>query len=464
MGFRTARPELRTHYVNRGYLGNQILNARLVPVVQVEEFLLLDILLATRMTIMNLGCRHVERKHKVPIDKTYGEQATRGSPKMKFTRLAALAAFVAAPALAGQGVADNEIVIGSVSDLSGPFAAFGAPAVRAAQMHFAMVNAAGGVHGRKIRFVVEDSSYQMPKALQGYNKLVNRDKVFAMLLSLGTPMNIAGFKLTTPKNIPNVFPMSSARQILSEPVRLRFAGASFYYDELRQAARYMAKEHRVAKLCTMYIPTDFGKEIKAGLVDEAGENAALTYVSETAHKPDEADFVGSLQKLKAAGCEMIGLALTIRQTISVVGTAKKLGLAELKFVGSSAGFHTLIAKVPGGVTEGLFAAAGWSDLAARATAREPAAFIAAYKKATGKPPGTGALLGYAGAVGFTRALEKAGRDLTVDSFVEAMESLNYYDPILDNRISYSAADHQGADEIVFSVVEDGNWKEIARFK
>ena len=59
MGFRTARPKLRTHYVNRGYLGNQILNARLVPVVQVEEFLLLDILLATRMTIMNLGCRHV---------------------------------------------------------------------------------------------------------------------------------------------------------------------------------------------------------------------------------------------------------------------------------------------------------------------------------------------------------------------------------------------------------------------
>ncbi|MDE0173783.1 MAG: ABC transporter substrate-binding protein, partial [Defluviicoccus sp.] len=155
---------------------------------------------------------------------------------MKFARLAALATFLAVPALAGQGVGDKEVVIGSVSDLSGPFAAFGAPAVRAAQMHFTAVNAAGGVHGRKIRFVVEDSSYQMPKALQGYNKLVNRDKVFAMLLSLGTPMNIAGYKLMTPKNIPNVFPLSSARQILSEPIRLRFAGASFYYDELRQAA------------------------------------------------------------------------------------------------------------------------------------------------------------------------------------------------------------------------------------
>ena len=383
---------------------------------------------------------------------------------MRISRLIALAAFAATPAFAGQGVSDTEVVIGSVSDLSGPFAAFGAPSIKSAQMHFAAVNAAGGIHGRKIRFVVEDSSYQMPKALQGYNKLVNRDKVFAMLLSLGTPMNIAGFKLTTPKDIPNVFPMSSARQMLSEPRRLRFAGASFYYDELRQAARYMAKNHGVARLCTMYIPTDFGKEIKAALVDEGKANAALAFVAETAHKPDEADFVGSLQKLKAAGCGMIGLALTVRQTITVVGTAKKLGLSGIKFVGSSGAFHTVVAKVPGGVTEGLYAAAGWSDLAARAGREKEAAFIAAYGKAHGEFPGTGALLGYAGAVGFTMALEKAGRDLTVDGFLKAMESLDYYDPYLDAQVSYSADDHQGADSIVLSVVEKGGWKEVARLK
>lgn len=383
---------------------------------------------------------------------------------MRVSKLIALAAFAATPALAGQGVSDTEIVIGSVSDLSGPFAAFGAPSVKAAQMHFNAVNAAGGVHGRKIRFVVEDSGYQMPKALQGYNKLVNRDKVFAMLLSLGTPMNLAGFKLTTPKNIPNVFPMSSARQMLSEPTRLRFAGASFYYDELRQASRYMAEKQGVSKICAMYIPTDFGKEIKAALVDEAGANAALSYASETAHKPDEKNFVGSLQKLNAAGCQMIGLALTVQQTIAVVATAKKLGLAGLKFVGSSGAFHTVVAKVPGGITEGLYAAAGWSDLAARADREEAAAFIGAYTKAHGKFPGTGALLGYAGAVGLTIALEKAGRDLDVDGFLKSMESLDYYDPYLDSQVSYGPDDHQGADAIVLSVVKGGDWKELARFK
>ena len=187
---------------------------------------------------------------------------------MRYLRAIALALLVSVPAHAGQGVSDDEIVIGSVNDLSGPFAAFGAPAVAAAQMYFDEVNAAGGIHGRTIRFVVEDMGYQMPKAIQAYNKLINRDQVFAMLLSLGTPMNIAGFELLTPKNIPNVSPLSAARQLLSDPVRLKFAGVSFYYDELRQASRYMNANHGVSNLCAMIIPTDFGKEIQAALTEE----------------------------------------------------------------------------------------------------------------------------------------------------------------------------------------------------
>ena len=374
------------------------------------------------------------------------------------------AALLGAPALADQGVSDDEIVIGSVGDLSGPFSAYGAPAVAAAQMHFEDVNAAGGIHGRKIRFVVEDSGYQMPKAIQAYNKLINRDKVFAMLLSLGTPMNIAGFKLTTPKNIPNVMPLSAARQMLDEPIRLRFAGSASYYDQLRLASRYMIDNRGISKACAMYVPSDFGKEIQEAVREEAGANPALTYVAETTHKLDESDFVGSLQKLNSEGCEMIALALGVRQLITVVATAKKLGLAHITFVGSSGAFHSMLAEVPGGVTEGLFAAAGWADLAARAEEAEPAAFIAAYKKSFGEFPSTGALLGYSGATGFTRALETAGRDLTVESFLKAMESLDYFDPITGNHVNYSADDHQGSDATILSVIEGGRWKEVARLK
>ena len=376
----------------------------------------------------------------------------------------AVSALAVSPAFGDQGVSDDEIVVGSVSDLSGIFSAFGAPAMSAAQMHFNEVNAAGGIHGRKVRFVVEDSGYQMPKAMQAYNKLINRDKVFAMLLSLGTPMNIAGMKLMTPKNIPNITPLSAARQMLDEPIRLRFVGSASYHDQTRLAARYLAEQHGISEACTMFIPSDFGKEIEEAMREEAASNPALEYATETTHKPDDADFVGSLQKLNAEGCELIGLALGIRQIITVLGTAKKLGLAHLRFLGSSGAFHTVLAKVPGGVTEGLYATSGWVDLAARASEPAPAAFIAAYLKEFGEFPSTGAMLGYFGATGFTRALEAAGRDLTVDRFLEAMESLDYYDPLSDNHVNYSADDHQGSDKTILSVVEGEAWKVVARLE
>src|SRR5690606_30748781 len=79
-----------------------------------------------------------------------------------------LAAGMASTSLA-QGVSDTEILIGSNGDLSGVFAPFNVQAIKAAQQYFDEVNAAGGVHGRKIKFIVEDHGYQVPKAVQNFN-------------------------------------------------------------------------------------------------------------------------------------------------------------------------------------------------------------------------------------------------------------------------------------------------------
>ena len=84
-----------------------------------------------------------------------------------------------------RGVTDTEIKLGGMHDLSGVFAAFSSPAVQVANDMFDEVNAEGGIHGRKIRYIVEDHAYQVPKATQAVNKLVTRDEVFAMLMSLG---------------------------------------------------------------------------------------------------------------------------------------------------------------------------------------------------------------------------------------------------------------------------------------
>ena len=381
--------------------------------------------------------------------------------KKTATAVAAVLAMTSA-AMADQGVTDTEVLIGSNQDMSGIFAAFGAPAMTAAQLYFDKINAAGGVHGRQIKLVVEDHAYQMPKAMSGLNKLVNSDKVFAMMSSLGTPMNIASFPLLESKGIPNISPLTAARQMIEPPSDIKYAGTSSYYDQMVAAVEYMKAEEGINNVCAMIIPSDFGLEILEGAQD-AAKGLDIPFLAETKHKPDELDFVGTLSKLKSDGCELITIALGVRQVITAVATAKKIGWTDVKFLGASASFHTAIAKVPGGVTEGFYAAAGWSDMVARMGNPVVAEFVKEYTEATGEAfPGTGALLGRAAAETVVRGLEAAGRDLTHASFQAGMESLEYRDEISDTDVKYGPGDHLGADAIIISKVVGGDWQEIAR--
>ncbi|MEM9010676.1 MAG: ABC transporter substrate-binding protein [Pseudomonadota bacterium] len=375
---------------------------------------------------------------------------------------AAAAALAATPALAQtRGVTDTEIRVGGAHDMSGIFAGFSVPAVQAANLVFERVNEAGGVHGRQIRYIVEDHGYQVPRAVQAVNKLVNRDEIFAMLLSLGTPHNLAAFRVLDAEGIPNVSPLSAARQMLQDPIDLKFAGTASYYDAVRAAVGYMVEGEGSTQLCSMYIPSDFGKEIYEATVDEA-EERGIAFASETTHKPDETDYTGALGKLRDDGCDLVTIALGLRATITAVATAKQLGWDDVNFLVSSAGFHTAVAKVPGGVTEGLFAGAGWQDLESRLDVPEVQEFVAAWNEATGEDfPGTGALLGYSAADTFVRALEAAGPDLTVESFKAAMESLDFADVVAGNHVDYGPGDHVGAEEIFISRIENGSWTLVA---
>ena len=114
-----------------------------------------------------------------------------------------------APAIARaatRGVSDSEIIIGCMADLSGVTAVQGVNNADGMRMAFDEVNAKGGVNGRKIRFIVEDKEYTVPKAVQAMNKLLNRDNIFFAVGNGGTPMNDAVMPAMFEKNVPNVFP------------------------------------------------------------------------------------------------------------------------------------------------------------------------------------------------------------------------------------------------------------------
>ncbi|MCS5682595.1 MAG: ABC transporter substrate-binding protein, partial [Acidimicrobiales bacterium] len=150
------------------------------------------------------------------------------------------------------GVSDHEIVIGAHTDLSGSIAIWGVGSMNGARMRFDEVNAAGGIHGRQIRFVVEDTQYQVPRAIQAANKLIHRDKIFAMLLALGTPTNNAVMAQQFKAGVPNLFPLTGARSMVEPFQELMFTQRGIYYDEIRAAVKYFVEEQDKKSICVVY--------------------------------------------------------------------------------------------------------------------------------------------------------------------------------------------------------------------
>ena len=141
-----------------------------------------------------------------------------------------------------RGVTDSEIKLGGMHDLSGVFAAFSSPAVQVANEMFDEVNAEGGIHGRKIRYIVEDHAYQVPKATQAINKLVSRDEVFAALMNLGTPHNLAAFPVMDSNNVPSILPLALSRPMETEgDFSRRFVFGPSYYEGVLKGASWMAE-------------------------------------------------------------------------------------------------------------------------------------------------------------------------------------------------------------------------------
>src|SRR5262245_62881603 len=179
----------------------------------------------------------------------------------KLTTIVAVAALaaVATPASAQtRGVTKTEIVLGMHTDLSGVAATYGVSSSNAVKMRFDEVNEKGGVHGRKIKLIVEDTQYQVPRAVQAGTKLINRDHIFAMVAPLGTPMNNALFKDQFEANVPNLFPLSAARSMYEPFHKLKFYPSASYVDQIRAGVQYFVSKKGKKALCVMYQDTDFG--------------------------------------------------------------------------------------------------------------------------------------------------------------------------------------------------------------
>ncbi|NOU07681.1 MAG: ABC transporter substrate-binding protein, partial [Hyphomicrobiaceae bacterium] len=109
-----------------------------------------------------------------------------------------------------QGISADEIVIGTHQDLSGPIKGWGVAVANGMKLAVEEVNAAGGIHGRKLKLILEDSGYDPKKAVLATQKMIEKDKIFVNLGPMGSPTVLAAQDITLDAGVPQLFPLTAA--------------------------------------------------------------------------------------------------------------------------------------------------------------------------------------------------------------------------------------------------------------
>jgi len=360
-----------------------------------------------------------------------------------------------------QGISDDEILFGMHTDLSGPASMIGKQSADGANMRFDEFNEAGGAYGRKVKFIVEDHQYTVPRAVQAANKLLKRDKIAFMLGSLGTPQNNAVLTDQLSMNVPNLFPLTAARSMFEPFHELKFTSGSTYYDQIRTGIKYLVENNNRSNVCVLYEDTDFGQEIVDGVKDQL-DKMNMTLVETASAKPTDTDFTAQIKKLNNAGCDLVALGTIVRTTILPFMKANEMNWKDVDFVSTSASYFTVVAEQPNGAMNGLYCLNSvifpYYD-----TANEiEKEWWDKFKEIYGKDPNTGALYGYIFADIAIEAINRAGEDLTIDSFVEAMETLNNFeDPLKTGAVTFSDTQRQGTNISYFFQVQNERFEVIS---
>ncbi len=387
---------------------------------------------------------------------------------MKLKTLATCAA-IAAVALVttqvhaqSQGVTKDEILIGSIQDLSGPIAGFGKQIRLGMMLRVDEINEQGGINGRKLKLIVEDSAYDPKKAVLAAQKLVNQDKIFLMAGHIGTAQNLAAMPVQFDKNVINFLPVTAAREMYEPFHKLKYSFAATYFDQMRNAVPKMVKEKGAKKVCTMYQDDEFGLEVVRGA--EAGlKTMGMEFTERTSFKRGATDFSSQVAKMKAGGCDMVVLGTIIRETIGGIGESRKTGFSPI-FLASSAGYTDLIHKLGGAAMNGLYATMTVQNPYLD-EASQPIRFWAnKYKTKFTEDPTVFSVYGYTVVDTFIKAAQKAGTSLSTESFIKAMDTMSIPPDIFGSApATYSPTKRLGSDASRLSQITDGKWKVVSDY-
>lgn len=369
----------------------------------------------------------------------------------------------ASGAAASPGITETSVKLGG----SFPFSGAGASYIalpNAMKAHFAAVNDAGGVNGRKIEFLTEDDAYDPTKAVQATRKLVEQSEVFAIFGSNGSTTNLATMPYLNRKQVPQALVTTGAPafsdDIEKNPWTINFPPD--YGTEGKVYAEYIKAEKPQAKIAVLYQNDDLGKQLLNGL-EVALEGSDAKVAAKESFELTDASVATQTTKLARSRADVFVFFTTPKAAAQALATADKLGWKPLRILNTSSASVDAVLKPFGlGKARGIIGATYLKDPTDPQFADDPGVkeYLAAMKAHAPRdnPNDLIAEIGYANAQTMVAALEQM-KEPTRESLMASLRSLDVAPSLLlpGIRVQTSATDGRAIQALQIQEFDGKRW-------
>lgn len=346
----------------------------------------------------------------------------------------------------------TELKIGLSNAQSGRSGALGSEVRRGCEAFFGKINAAGGIHGRRLRLVAYDDRYEPLPCMVNTERLVNEDKVFALCNYVGTPTSRAAQPMIDEARIPLVGLFTGAAALREPLDPYVFNVRASYGEETEALVERLIRDRRVARIAVFIQEDAYGDAVRAG-VERALTKRGLTLVGVGSYKRNTVEVETGLEALMAARPDAIIMGGTYQPCAALVRSAAERRFtptfASVSFVGTE-GFI----ESAGPAAEGVIIS---QVLPSPEDSQIP--LVAEYQAAM-REAGEGgnrftyaSLEGYVNAAVLAAGLRGAGPQPDTAKLVTALEVLD--EDLGGVRCTFGPASRQGLKEIHFTRVAKG---------
>jgi branched-chain amino acid transport system substrate-binding protein len=361
-------------------------------------------------------------------------------------RAFAAASLLAATSALAQGVTDSQIVLGQSVALTGAAQQLGLDMQMGATLYFNQVNARGGVNGRKIVLKTLDDGYEPPRAAANTKKLIQDERVFALFGYVGTPTSAASMPIFTEAKVPFVGPFTGA-ELLHAPMNpYIFNVRASYFEETEAIVQHLTAMS-VNKIAVFYQNDAYGQAGLAG-VERALKKRNLEVVAKATVERNTVEVAKAVAAMKQANPQAVVMISAYKSCAAFIKDMKKAGANptfwNVSFVGSKA-LAKELDKEGRGVQISQVVPFPWDN---------SVPVVKEYRRALEEvkgEPGFGTLEGYIAAKVMVEGLRRAGKNLSRDNFVRAMESIQDYD-VGGFKVSYGPNSRSGSKFVDLTII------------